>query len=313
MAGLKDIKRRIKSVGNTKKITYAMKLVSAAKLRKAQDAVKASRQYTDSLIQIAGDVFSSISEKSEISHELLEEREEIKSIRIVVIGGSRGLCGAFNSNVNKKLASAIKELGEKYPEASIDTYILGKKPREYVVREGVPHVKINDDLPESALAWPIDDIASDLEDAFIEKEADQVYVLYTKFKSAMSQSLELEQILPLSPSAFSLDDSKGSEVVNGVASSPEESFTPPRDAIFEPSPERVFKLIVPRILRTRIQQAGLDTKASEHGSRMVAMDSATKNAGDLSKQLKLKHNKLRQGAITSELLDIIGGAEAVND
>ncbi|MCI5066347.1 ATP synthase F1 subunit gamma [bacterium] len=297
MAGLKDIKRRIKSVGNTKKITYAMKLVSAAKLRKAQDAVKSAREYTDTLGQLVAQVLA-VTESSELTHPLMEERSQVARVRLVVVGGSRGLCGAFNSNVNKQIERSLTDLRAEYPNAKVDTYVLGKKPREFVERSGIESVRTLDALPESALDWPIDEIAQDLENAFLTEEVDRVYVLYMRFQSAMSQTPTLEQILPLQAI---------------LASEGGEEDAAPSLTLFEPSAEKVFESLVPRILRTQIQQAALDTKASEHGSRMVAMDSATKNAGELGRALTLKHNKLRQGAITSELLDIIGGAEALND
>jgi F-type H+-transporting ATPase subunit gamma len=306
MANLKDIKRRIKSVGNTKKITYAMKLVSAAKLKKAQDAVQSARQYTEALNQLVSKVLESV-DSSKLSHPLMEPRDDVKAIRILVLGGGRGLCGAFNSNLNKRLNSALKELKIQYPAAKVDTFIVGKKPKEHVEREGITAVKIMQDLPEDGLLWPIEDIAQAVEDAFLKGEVDSVYVLYTRFKSAMSQTPTLEPLLPLSKESLL---NVASSIKKEETENSEEQIILP--VLFEPSPVEVFKALVPRVMRTKIQQGALDTKASEHGSRMVAMDAATKNAGDLSKKLTLKHNKMRQSAITAELLDIIGGAEAVN-
>ncbi|MCB0328671.1 MAG: ATP synthase F1 subunit gamma [Bdellovibrionales bacterium] len=300
MAGLKDIKRRIKSVSNTKKITYAMKLVSAAKLRKAQDSVNSARQYTDALGELVGQVLS-VTDTSELTHPLMEERAEVRRVRLIVAGGSRGLCGAFNANVNKQVDKALKDIALDYPNAERDVYVLGKKPREHVVRKRYTCFKKLDDLPEEALAWPIEEVAQDVEDAFLKGEVDRVFILYMRFESAMSQTPTLEQLLPLQAVSTAGDESN------------DEASLASSLTLFEPSAEKVFESLVPRILRTRIQQAALDTKASEHGSRMVAMDAATKNAGELAKSLTLTHNKLRQGAITSELLDIIGGAEALSD
>ncbi len=296
MPGLKDIKRRIKSVKNTKKITYAMKLVSAAKLKKAQDAVKASREYTDAL----GELLANLSrecEGADFSHPLMEAHTEVKKVRLVVVGGSRGLCGGYNTNVNKRIVKALDELGEKHPGAIIETVILGKKPAEFYRLRGMKYIASHEDLPEDANLWPIDDICLSLESDFLKGEIDEAYLLYTQFRSAMSQSLRVEKLLPMDSSS---SEEEGTE------------FGPTGLTLFEPSPEKVFEQIVPRILRTKVRQGGLDAKASEHGSRMVAMDSATKNAGELGNKLQLKHNKLRQGAITAELLDIIGGAEAVD-
>ncbi|MCB0353041.1 MAG: ATP synthase F1 subunit gamma [Bdellovibrionales bacterium] len=296
MAGLKDIKRRIKSVKNTKKITYAMKLVSAAKLKKAQDAVKASREYTDALGQLLSELLAALSTQPDLEHPLTETRPEVKKIRIVVVGGSRGLCGAFNTNINKRVESARRELAAKNPGASIDAVIFGKKPFEYHRNRKIPFSKHYIGLSEDANEWPIEEVCLKLESDFISGEIDEAYILYTQFRSAMSQSVLLEKLLPMDAG---LSESGGAELSTGLT-------------LFEPSAEAVFEAILPRILRTKILQAGLDSKASEHGSRMVAMDSATKNAGELVHKLSLKHNKLRQGAITSELLDIIGGAEALN-
>lgn len=274
-----------------------MKLVSAAKLRKAQDAVSSAREYTDALNQLVSQTLA-VSDTTELSHPLMEERSDVQKVRLVVVGAGRGLCGAFNANVNKQIDKALGDLARDYPQAEIDTYVLGKKPREHVVRKGIPAVKIIEELPETAFDWPIEKICEDLEDAFLSGEVDRVFVLFMRFQSAMSQTPTLEQLLPMA--AVSGDENAVGEDTNGVI-------------LFEPSATQVFQSLVPRILRTRVQQAALDTKASEHGSRMVAMDAATKNAGELSRALTLTHNKLRQGAITSELLDIIGGAEALSE
>lgn len=294
MANLKEIKRRIKSVKNSKKITYAMKLVSAAKLKKAQDAVHASREYTDALSatlrELAGE------QGLDLAHPLMESRSETRNIRVIVIGGSRGLCGAFNSNINKKVDQLTKELNAEHPGANIEWVLLGKKPAENFRRSDADYLESHEDLPESANDWPVDDICRQLESAFITGKVDAAYVIYMKFKSAMSQQVMAEKLLPMD-SDLDLGSDADAEEASGMI-------------LFEPSPADVFKAIIPRILRTTVRQAGLDTKASEHGSRMVAMDAATTNAGDLIQSLTLTHNKLRQSAITSELLDIVGGAAA---
>lgn len=298
MAGLKDIKRRIRSVKNTKKITYAMKLVSAAKLKKAQDAVQSSREYTDSLLRLLAQVKEAAGGEG-LSHALLEPKSEVKKIRIVVVGGSRGLCGAYNANVNKQVESVRRTLLEESPEREIDFVSLGKKPNDYLKRKKYEIVKSYVNLPEEGNDWPIDEVCGDLEEAFLNGEVDRVYVVYAEFASAMSQTMVFHQLLPLS--ADSVAAEAAAEDLSSVK------------VIFEPSPQAVFQALIPRILRTQLRQAALDAKASEYGSRMVAMDSATKNAGELAEKLTLTHNKLRQTAITAELLDIIGGAEAISD
>lgn len=298
MAGLKDIKRRIKSVKNSKKITYAMKLVSAAKLKKAQDAVTASRAYTDAI----GAMLQELSKEglSSVAHPLMETRSEVKKIRLLVVGGSRGLCGAYNSNVNKKVDALWKELSEKHPKAKIDAVVMGKKPNDHFKRMRYPVAKAHIGLSEDANDWPVDEVCRELENEFLKGEIDEVHLISTHFRSAVSQTVNSELLLPMD-SELDLDVSadRSEEETSG-------------QTLFEPSPQEVFQAIIPRILRTKVRQAGLEAKASEHGSRMVAMENATNNAGDLIQSLTLTHNRLRQGAITAELLDIIGGAEALN-
>ena len=296
MAGLKEIKRRIKSVKNTRKITYAMKLVSAAKLKKAQDAVTASRAYTDTLFKLTAEL-SREQAGSEFTHPLMEKREQVKNVRFLVVGGSRGLCGGYNTNVNKKVEQGIKEVLETNPDANISTVIVGKKPAEYARRIKREYLASYEDLPEDPNTWPIDDICKEIELAYTREEIDEVYLVFTKFRSALSQTAMCEKLIPLEGEAAAVETS--------------EESAEPGITLFEPSAEEVFSAVVPRIVRSKVRQASLDAKASEHGSRMTAMDSATTNAGELISKLTLLHNRLRQSGITSELLDIIGGAEAL--
>ncbi|MCB0333362.1 MAG: F0F1 ATP synthase subunit gamma, partial [Bdellovibrionales bacterium] len=182
MAGLKDIKRRIKSVKNTKKITYAMKLVSAAKLKKAQDAVKASREYTDALTELLANL-SRECEGADFSHPLMEAHTEVKKVRLIIIGGSRGLCGGYNTNINKRVLKAIDELSEKHPGAVIESVILGKKPAEFFRIRQMKYAASHEGLPEDANLWPVDDICLQLESDFLKGEIDEAYLLYTQFRS----------------------------------------------------------------------------------------------------------------------------------
>jgi len=293
MAGLKELKIRLQSVRNTKKITYAMKLVSAAKLKKAQDAVTRARAYTSALSEILAEVLSAGG--SEFSHPLLEPREAIRAVRLLVIGGSRGLCGGYNTNVNKKIESAYAELKRKYPGVEIQAQLLGRKPAEHFRRLGRPYQSSMEQLPEDVYLWPIDELCLSLERDYREAKFDECYIIFTRFKSALSVTPQFEKLLPLDPDI----GGRGGAEINGAG-------------LFEPSPQTVFASIIPRMLRTKIRQACLDAKASEQGSRMTAMDSATKNASDLIYRLQLTYNQLRQESITGELLDIIGGAEALN-
>jgi F-type H+-transporting ATPase subunit gamma len=296
MGGLKEIRRRLKSVNNTKKITYAMKLVSAAKLRKTQEAVARSRAYTDAL----KGVLAQLQAGSEFSHPLLEAKPEVKKIRVLVLGGARGLCGAFNTNVNRQVEIFFREKGEK-GTIDINATILGKKPAEYFRRVNKPYVEAIEILPDDPTAWPTDDVCQRLEVEFLRGDFDELYILYTRFRSAISMKATVERLFPLDREALVV--AQPAAAVGGGAAT--------GNTLFEPSPQLVFDAVVPRIVRAMVRQAALDTKASEHASRMTAMDNATKNAKDLIHGLTLKRNKLRQTGITSQLLDIVGGAEAL--
>lgn len=301
MAGLKELKRRLESVKNTKKITYAMKLVAAAKLRKAQEAVQRTRQYSSSLHDLMVELVRQ-SGGGDFEHPLLQKRDVIKKKGLVVIGGSRGLCGGYNTNINRKVTSFLKEHQAPGSPELIAT-LLSRKPAEFFRRGGRSYHTSYEDLSEDATKWPVEDISRILEQDFISGKVDEVYMIYTKFKSALSMDVILEKILPM-------DSGVDSGVATTIASSMLGTVTT-GSTIYEPSVEKLFTQLLPRILRARIRQACLDAKASEYGSRMTAMEAATKNAGQLIHKLQLSYNKIRQSRITSEILDILGGAEAV--
>lgn len=291
MASTRDIKRRLVSVKNTRKITYAMKLVSAAKLRRAQESVVKSREYTTALNKMLNELMQEAGDK-EFSHPLAEVRP-VKNVGIIVIGGSRGLSGAYNTNVNRRIESAYKEVAAKHPGAQIKATVIGRKPAEYFRRTNKPYIESHEQLPEDANKWPIAEICLKAERQFMDGEIDELYIIFTHFKSALSMTVEFKQLLPM----------------EGVKNEGQQAV--PGQTIVEPSLERVYLAAMARVMRSKVRQAALDAKAGEQASRMTAMDAATKNAGDLTKKLQLQYNKLRQANITSELLDIIGGAEAI--
>lgn len=293
MAGLKEIKRRLKSVKNTKKITYAMKLVAAAKLQKVQEKVFALQRYQETLAQIFTQTLQSL-EGREVELKLLEKRDEIKNIRLIIIGGSRGLCGGFNTNLNKKIKEVLSTLKEQYQDANIETELLGKKVYEFFKREKIEPSVVYENLGENISLWPVDEILESAKNDFLTKKIDKVYILYTKFRSALSVVPTLDELLPI-------DKESVTSKLN---------FNPAL-IVFEPAKEKLLEDLLPKFLRIKFMQTALDSNASENGSRMTAMDSATSNANDLMAKLQLNYNKLRQSAITSELLDIIGGAEAL--
>lgn len=296
MASLKELRSRLRSVKNTKKITSAMKLVSAAKLRRAQESVVKSRQYTTALNELLGELVTELG-GSDVSHALMSTHAEVKKIKILVVGGNRGLCGGYNSNINKGLESFIAQQKKLHPNVVFESVLFGRKVAEYYRRVKRDFSESFEKLSEEANQWPIEDVCRGFEQQFIAGEVDEVWVIYTRFKSALSMTVTSEKLLPMDASLAT----KAAESTSGASSV----------TLFEPSVQDVFSAVIPRILRSRVRQAALESKASEHGSRMTAMDSATKNAGELSHKLKLKENKQRQLGITSQLLDIVGGAEAL--
>jgi len=296
MAGLKEVRSRLVSVKNTKKITYAMKLVSAAKLRKAQDATTRSREYTELLRQLAARL-QDAGEGNARVHPLMKERK-IERIAVIVIGGSRGLAGGYNANLGRRVESTLLELRAIRPSAEIEVIAFGRKAVESLRRMNRASQMALENLSEDPTQWPLTEVLSKVENDFREGRLDAVHLIYTKFKSALSSTPVTEQLLPLSVNMLRPAGESGGSVSD-------------RNLLFEPTPEAVFDQVVPRVFRSLVLQGALDAKASEHGSRMAAMDAATKNAGDLIRRLQLRYNKLRQSGITSELLDIIGGSEAL--
>ena len=294
MAALNDIRRRIGSVTNTRKITYAMKLVSAAKLRKAQEAVIQARDYRNKINELLGSILADPS--VEVSDALLEKRS-VKKVKLVVVGGNRGLCGGYNTNLYKRLDALLKEQAQA--GAEVEIVCVGKKPAEYLRRTRRDYAKAYEDLGEDATTWPVAEIMESIVNDFLTGKCDQVILAYTHFKSALSMQVKADVLLPLSPE--SVTQAKGASTKTGTGVT-----------LFEPSAKDVFSALLPRVALCNLTQACLDAKASEHGSRMTAMDAATKNAGELRAKLTLYYNKVRQQKITAELLDIVGGAEAIS-
>lgn len=294
MAGTRELRRRLTSVKNTKKITYAMKLVSAAKLRKAQEQAQSGRSFAELVYKAFGKAVYAYKGKDE--HPLLKAKTDSNApVRLIVVGGNRGLCGAYNTNVNKTTEQFIKKQENK--GVSLEIITLGKKPSEYMRRTSRTVLAAFETLPEEPAKWPLEDICRSCVADFISGKISAVYVLYTKFNSALSLIPKTDQVLPLDI-----------EKINSISSKANVST----DTIIEPNAVRVLEEIVPLAIGAQVRQGCFESKASENASRMTSMDAATKNAGDLIKKLSLKYNKLRQGNITSELLDIIGGAEATN-
>ncbi|MGB0368571.1 MAG: ATP synthase F1 subunit gamma [Flavobacteriales bacterium] len=289
MAGLKEVRERITSIGSTMQITSAMKMVSAAKLKRAQDAITRMRPYASKLKEILENLSATLdaSEGGAYSTE-----RPIEKVLIVAVSSNRGLCGGFNSNVNKQILSLA---GGVYAGKQIDILSIGKKSGEFLARREFNIIERNDSVYDNLTFDVIAPIAESIMEAFVEGKYDRVDVVYNQFKNAATQICVAEQFLPVAPPEAT--EEKGSNT----------------DYIFEPAKEEIVLDLIPRSLKTQLYKATLDSHASEHGARMTAMHKATDNASDLLKELKLSYNKARQAAITNEILEIVGGAAALEE
>lgn len=294
---LKIVRDRIQSVKNTQQITSAMKMVSAAKLRRAQQAITELRPYSDRLDLILKNVISNLG--SDASTKLGVERP-VDSAAIVVVTSSRGLAGAFNTNIIKETIKLIKgELSEVKAAGKLTLYFVGKKGFDYF-KKRYEDLTLNTEYLDLFTDLDFDNVAvlaTELIEKFESEEHDRVFVTYSRFKNAALQFAEGVQFLPVEKIEAGLD-SEG--VKEGNA-----------DYIFEPNKVELLEELIPTILKTSMHKYMLDTAASEHGARMTAMDNATENAEELVKELKIRYNKARQEAITKELSEIVGGAAAL--
>ena len=283
MATAKDIRRRIRTVKNIEKITNAMKMVAAARLKKAQDRAEAARPYAEKMHEVMQNLASNA---GEITHPLLEVREE-KNVAYVIIGADRGLAGSYNSNVMNK---ALHEIGKRSTD-SVKLVLVGKKavgffkkrPYEVVTTLESPGTEVN--------FVDIRNITVNIRSMFESGEVDAVYIVYAKFITAMRQEPTAIKLLPMA--------------------TPDASEVASSDFIFEPAAEVLLAKLLPRYVDTEVYQALVESQASEHGARMSAMSAATKNAGEMIDSLTLVYNKARQAAITKEILEIVSGAEAL--
>ncbi|MDN5204050.1 ATP synthase F1 subunit gamma [Fulvivirgaceae bacterium BMA10] len=290
MANLKEVKSRISSVTSTQQITKAMKMVAAAKLRRAQDRIIQMRPYASKLATILSNVSSGV--EDDLAGIYSVERE-VNNVLIVVITSDKGLCGAFNSNAIKAGLTLIKE---KYQAQKDNVHILpiGRKANEYFTKRGYNVISDYSDLFSHLSFEEVRAAAEFAMNGFKSGDFDRIELVYNEFKNIATQILRKEQFLP----------------IEKIETSEEESATA-IDYIYEPSKEVILEELIPKSLKVQFYKALLESNASEHGARMTAMDKATENAGELLKELRLTYNRTRQAAITKEILEIVGGAEAL--
>ena len=293
MANLKEIRERKASVASTMQITSAMKMVSAAKLKRAQDAIVQFRPYAEKLQEILASVGDSIKDDEDNQFAVQREKERIL---LVVITSNRGLCGAFNSNAIKAtIHRALTQYEPQMMARQVDFIAIGKKGAEFLRKKGYNVIFDGSDLFDDLTFERVATIASMIMGLFTDGEYDHVDVIYNRFKNAGTQILTEEQFLPIEVDDLAEETGPASNV----------------DYIFEPTKEYIVQELIPRPLRLQFYKAILDSHASEHGARMTAMHKATDNATELLKELSLQFNKARQAAITNEILEIVGGAEAL--
>ena len=285
MSGLKEIRNRISSVSSTMQITNAMKMVSAAKLKKAQDSITATLPYSNKLSELVKNISASID--SVDSNPLFVARE-VKKPLIIVITSNKGLCGGFNSNVIKEVYNIGAEYGSNKP----DLLTIGKKGDD-ILKKKFNVISSHNDLFDEFSYLKVKSIASKIMELYTDEKYDEVILVYNHFKNAATQIITKEQFLPISENTD-----------NNVSTS--------GDYIFEPNRERILEELIPKTLSIQLFKSISDSIAGEHGARMTAMHKATDNASELRDQLKLTYNKARQTAITNEILEIVGGAEALN-
>jgi F-type H+-transporting ATPase subunit gamma len=289
MANLKEIRTRMSSVKTTRQVTNAMKMVSAAKLRKAQEAVMRIRPYADKLFEILGSLSDSLDSQEDNPYSV---DRGFNKILLVTINSNRGLCGGFNANVNKQAHLLIQsDYSEQHNSKNLDILAIGKNSFDFFKRLGF-NVSHHNDIYGNLDFEHVSPVVEAIMNDFVKEKYDKVFLIYNEFKNAATQNLKVEQFLPIVKT---------------------ENITkqPAVDYLFEPSKNSIVKELIPKSLKIQFYKALLDSHAAEHGARMTAMHMATDNATDLLRSLNLQYNKARQASITNEILEIVGGAEAL--
>ena len=286
MANLKEIRSRITSVGSTMQITSAMKMVSAAKLKRAQDAITQMRPYANKLTELLENLSASLDADDGGTY---SKERAIKNVLLVTITSNRGLCGGFNSYIIK---SAKALMNDEFENVNVEVLSIGKKSSEHFTKNDFNVVSTHDDLFNDLTFENVSNVAEDIMRKFVDGNYDKVVLVYNQFKNAATQIIMNENYLPIQTTS-----NKGEQI---------------GDYIFDPGKKEIVEELIPKSLKTQLFKAILDSHAAEHGARMTAMHKATDNASELKKDLTLTYNKARQAAITGEILEIVGGAEALN-
>ena len=295
MAGLKEIRGRIKSVKSTQQVTKAMKLVSASKLRRAQDRILQLRPYALKLQELINNVVS-VMDAEEVPSRLVEQRP-VENILVVLVTSNRGLAGPFNSNIIKHANAFIHEhYADKKEDGKLHMLCIGRRGYDYYNKRGYSLIGENHDVFTKLSFDLVNEVADRVFEGFLSGEFDKVHLVFNEFKNVMSQNRLVEDFLPLAVDTLETEEEEGGLNM---------------DYIFEPDREQILTDLIPRALRIQLFRAVLESNASEKGARMVAMDKATENAEELLRDLKISFNKARQASITTEILEISAGADAL--
>ncbi len=295
MATLRDITMRKKSVTNTAKITQAMRMISAAQLRRAQENIESARPYVQKLGGVLTNLVNSVGD--EYSHPLIKKTSNVKKIAVITIASDRGLCGGFNTNLFKLAMKTIEDqFAEEYPGAECVHIPIGKRTAQFIKKQDVTVVKEYIDIFRKLDFSHAKDIAKIVSDGFVSGEYDKVFIFFNKFVNVVRQKPTMVQLLPIESQTDEKEDSSTANV----------------DYIYEPAQKSILDELLPKHIDIQVWRGLLESYAAEQAARMVAMENATKNANDLIKHLELVFNKARQASITTEMLEIVGGAEALS-
>ncbi|MDA9070537.1 ATP synthase F1 subunit gamma [Flavobacteriaceae bacterium] len=286
MANLKEIRNRIASIGSTMQITSAMKMVSAAKLKKAQDAITAMRPYSSKLTELLQNLSATLDSDAGGAY---SKQRDLSKVLLVVVTSNRGLCGGFNSSVIKE---TVQNITANYQDIHVDLLTIGKKGND-ILSKTYPVIDTRNNIYDELTFEKVAEVAEKIMHLYVDGTYDKIEIIYNRFKNAATQIPQVEQFLPIKPSEGDINASA--------------------DYIFEPSKEKIVLELIPKSLKTQLYKAVRDSFAAEHGARMTAMHKATDNATELRDELLLTYNKARQAAITNEILEIVGGAEALKN
>jgi F-type H+-transporting ATPase subunit gamma len=310
MPSLRQTRKRIKSVRNTQKLTKAMKMVSAAKLRKAQERLLATRPYAHQLRDVVARLAARVGALGGEEHPLLRSHDPPRRIMLVVVTSDRGLAGSFNSNITRRAERFLAEEAHRFEAVQLS--VIGRKGRDHFRRTRTGSLQEHVGVIDNLVFPRVREIAESIVKAFTEESLDACFLLYNEFKSAVSQLVVVEQLLPIVPAGGSVMTRAADPLGAQTGFGAEDDGPPLHGAhLYEPSQDAILDKLLRRYCATELFRALLESVTSEHGARMTAMDNATKNAAEMADRLTLQYNRARQGAITKELMEIIGGAEAL--